>query len=223
MKLCHLFEALTDSQVSNLLNAEPEPLKLNNIDPHKYWTSGQIEHMARYARYQNFPTEQAARDWVEHKLNHWDKSSFFGGANGPEKNKIIASLVPIVQIGKNFKIGKRVRDKPKKPWEGVDIERPSIDGVIEAGFINPFDGYKVLGVKMVPTRLLHMTEKHSETASGQQKVYRYAQRIKDDETFLAIICDQDYTILDGHHRFRAVADVLKWKKIPCLVIHSYAE
>ena len=27
-------------------------------------------------------------------------------------------------------------------WEGVDIEKPSLEGVLEAGFINPFDGYK---------------------------------------------------------------------------------
>ena len=40
---------------------------------------------------------------------------------------------------------------------------------------------------MLPVRLLRMTESHSETPSGQQKVFRYAQRVKDDETFLAII------------------------------------
>jgi disulfide oxidoreductase YuzD len=73
-------------------------------------------------------------------------------------------------------------------------------------------------MKMVPVQTLHMTEDHSRTESGEEKVYRYAQRIRDDKEFLAIVVDTDGVILDGHHRFRAVCDVLKWKKIAALVI-----
>ena len=63
-----------------------------------------------------------------------------------------------------------------------------------------------------------MTEDHSFTSEGKETVHQYAARINEDKTFLAIIVDVDGVILDGHHRFRAVRDVLKWKKIPALVI-----
>lgn len=182
-----------------------------------YWTPDKIDWIAKYAQNQIFKTEQAAKDWVFHKLEHWERQFSFGKKMGTENNRLIADAVPVYMSGKSFKLGKRVR-KPKLSWKDIDIEKPSLIPLINAGFINPFDGYKVRGMKLLRTATLHMTEDHSYTENGVNRVYQYAHRIKEDQTFLAIVVSQDGTILDGHHRFRAVQDVLKWKTIPCLVV-----
>lgn len=190
-----------------------------NFDPASYWNPGQIDHIANYTSKLTFKSPEEAREWYFRKLQHWDKQSWAAitGVNGPEKNRLIADSLPIYQSGKSFKIGKRIR-APKKTWDDIEIKEPSIAPLVSAGWLNPFDGYKVLGIQMKKVSDLHMTEDHSNTEGGQEKVHRYAQRIKDDETFLAIIVDTQGTILDGHHRYRAVRDVLKWKTIPCLVV-----
>jgi len=187
-----------------------------------------VEWWSKYTKQRAWETEEKAREWIFDTLQHWDRTAF-GEKQGEVLNRQEADSIPIyrLKVGKKgrwskrpepFKIGKPVRDVKRFSWDDYEVIRPSLEPLREAGWLNPFDGYKTLGIKELKVSGLHMTEQHSFTASGLQKVYGIAESIRENQKFKAIIVDQDGTILDGHHRFRAVRDVLKRKTIPCLVV-----
>jgi GNAT superfamily N-acetyltransferase len=181
-----------------------------------------LEHLSKYYSLRDFKSEDAAREFYFNSLEKDDKSPWVqampSSFHGTELNKAISLLVPIYKAGKNFRIGKAPKKVARDPWAEIDVTTPSLAPLQSVGILNPFDGYKVKGVKMLSINDINMTEDHSYTTGGVKKVEWLAEKIKENGKFTAIIVNQDYSILDGHHRFRAIRDYLRYKTIPALVI-----
>lgn len=58
-----------------------------------------VRWWSKYARRMRFKTEAEAREWVFHKLEHWDTENWSDlfGKNGPDKNHSIADAMPCFQ------------------------------------------------------------------------------------------------------------------------------
>lgn len=178
----------------------------------KHTAPDAIAQRTRYYSNLKFGTPEEARERVFRDLERSDQAYPMFGVNGPEANRAIAAATPVYKIGHSYKIGRRTN--PRKPqWDGIEIVRPSLAPLQEVGWLNPFDGYRVLGIAMKPVGELHGTE-----PAARNSVEDLAEKIKANQRFTAIIVDTDGTILDGHHRYKAVRDIFRWKQIPCLVV-----
>lgn len=194
----------------------------NNLteDDNQYTISKQdLDHYSRYYSKLNFKTPEEARDYIFRNLEHSDRQSFsqVTGINGPEKNRWIADNIPLYQSGKSWKIGKRVRSKGLS-WDDFDIDTYTTEELTTGGWVNPFDLIKVEGPVLVPIRKLNPTETHSQTEQGQRNVSRIVMGMKENKWFRAIVIDDLYNVIDGHHRIQACLK-LKFTKIPCQIVY----
>ncbi len=170
---------------------------------------------ASYTQNLTFKSEQEARDWLFRRAEWADQQSHvaaFGGPDGTEYNRAMADAMPLYKSGKSFKIGKRIRKKPRG-WEEFTIIPNTFETLTTAGYINGFDGPTVGKVQLVPISKIYKTEKHSEEPRGIEKVERLYDAIEESQKFKAIVLNDDGGIIDGHHRFE-VAKRMKMKTVP---------
>lgn len=125
-------------------------------------------------------------------------------------------LIPLVKDSLEYYVNSKYKKiiNPEQLDEGVI--RPSLNDMISIGVIDPNSEHKVIAYRNMNIDDLKMTEDHSYTIQGVDKVERLAKTIPNN--IKAIVVNQNNEILDGHHRYRAARDYLKWKTIPCVVI-----
>lgn len=165
----------------------------------KYWSS--------YAKNMDFDSEKKAREWILYKLDKNEKEFPF---LKKLDNKKIAREIPIYKQGKKFKIGKRIR-KAKLSWKDIEIGEAHIHHIVGMT-VNPMDIERTIKTKFYPINKIHGTEK-----VYQDQVNNIVEEIKEENIFYPIVIDDNFAILDGHHRFEAVKK-LKLKTIPAVMI-----
>jgi hypothetical protein len=175
-----------------------------------------VRHWANYAQKLSFSTEQEAREWIFRKLENNDRQ--FGkvfGIQGPSKNRQFANEMPLYKQGNRFKIGVRIRPK-RWSWESAEIRPNTLEELETAGYVNMFDNPTLSKVIVVPIRKIYPTESHSQTTYGQTKAAELASMIKENY-FKPIVLNEDYSVIDGHHRLEA-AKKIGLKTIPAQIV-----
>jgi hypothetical protein len=170
-----------------------------------------INYWTKYARHMSFSNEESAHDWIAGRIMAGDN---FGPK--PDRSTALTKAISIPtykQLGRT-KIGR----KPERKREvfGPDDIRviPSThECVATSGFVAPFDFKGLSPVKWVPVSSLEKTEAHTEKEAGRSKAEKIANSIRQGKEIRAILV-QDGGVVDGHHRFTAIKDFLKWDKVP---------
>lgn len=165
-----------------------------------------IEYWSNYSINMNFKSSDEAKKWIKNKLDIWYKQGLIFG----DPDYSIVDEMPIYKKGKYYKIGKPLKKK-KLTWDDIEVEEAKIYHIIGTT-VNPMDIKKTIKTKFYPISKIHGTEK-----IYTDRVNKIILEIKEENIFYPIVIDNNYAILDGHHRFEAIKK-LKLKKIPALMI-----
>lgn len=201
MKLLELFDIL-----DNTINEDADEVT--------FWT--------KYVGHRDFPDESSARNFIARKANLGHAWTM--GIDDPvEHYSELAQRMPVYQTKKGWRIGtpqvlKRLQAqrsrKNRFTWDSVDLLDIDWIALFSSGLVNRFDVDHIDGPKLVSMRKINGTE-----TTNREHSEKIAQQIKEMYKFRPIVLDDNFTIVDGHHRFEA-AQIMKMKDIPAYVVYT---
>ena len=170
-----------------------------------------IKFWSNYAKTRIFATEEQARDWLFYQLersDHQPHSAMFG-INGPEKNRSIATEMPLWQSGKSWKIGKRVRGPDNRlRLKDLEIKHPGLQKLVVIAQSNTEYDFEFTKVQPFSIKALLPEQDRYLTNPGEiARIQNLAYSIKTHRWFEPVVvgvAGKDLELWEGQHRTRAL-------------------